>query len=61
MSTRMLHANHGATNAYDQNEILRLKKLGWVVEGEEVTETPVPGDAPETVVPKRRGRPPKAG
>jgi hypothetical protein len=57
-ATRMIHPDHGATHAYDEGEIAKLKAVGWSVEGEAVA---IPGDAPETVVPiVRRGRPPKA-
>ena len=34
MTTRMIHPQHGATHAYDNSEIARLKNLGWSVEAE---------------------------
>lgn len=33
MTTRMVHPLHGATHAYDNGEIERLKGFGWAVEG----------------------------
>lgn len=32
MTTRMVHPLHGATHAYDNGEIERLKGFGWAVE-----------------------------
>lgn len=32
MTTRMVHPLHGATHAYDNSEIERLKGFGWAVE-----------------------------
>lgn len=34
MTTRMVHPLHGATHAYDNSEIERLKGFGWAVDGE---------------------------
>lgn len=69
MTTRMVHPLHGATHAYDVNEIERLKGWGWSVEvpaapvAEEVL-IPVLGVAEgrdeQTVTRKKPGPKPKA-
>lgn len=57
MTTRMLHPEHGATHAYSEGEIQKLKASGWIVEGEQDEPAPVV----EPAVEKRKpGRPRKA-
>lgn len=53
---RMVHQEHGATHAYDEGEIERLKKWGWTVEGE------APKAEEKKAEPEKRkpGRPKKA-
>lgn len=51
MIVRMVHPVHGATHAYDQGEVDRLKKLGWDVEKPAI---------PTAADKRKPGRPPKA-
>ena len=69
MSTRMQHERHGFTEAYDANEVARLRANGWFVPKPEQPQKPEPAadlialevvDAMPLEVPKRKpGRPPK--
>lgn len=61
---RMTHPLHGATHAASNSEVDWLKARGWSVETKETVHVQVPhdalpGDAAETVIPIRRGRPKK--
>lgn len=47
---RMTHPKHGATHAYDNTEMLRLKQSGWAEEA---------GGDPEVKDAPKRGRPKK--
>lgn len=63
MTTRMIHPEHGATHAYDNSEIERLKGFGWAVEvpPAPLLQEPEEGGEPEQSEVPQKDQPAKRG